>query len=318
MDSQTAPNAVQIELVEGCNLYCDFCGLRGIRTGPNKGLQFMGLSTLIKICDDIRKAKWNSRLEFAMHGEPTLHPQLVYFMQTVRTMLPTHYIMLTTNGGGLLPDARKSVDLLFSAGVNTIALDCYKYVTISDKIRFQLAGVPSHEYPADKTASPHTRHDGRKFVYVADISSSTTGTHARLNTHCGAASPPDTSMWGKRCAKPFREMSFRWDGNVALCCEDWRGVYKCGSIHLSGITSIWNSEPFRAARKFLYRGDRGNIPTCATCNQRSYRVGLLPDPLGKETLEEPTTLDLDQVKYACQGEPWTKPVLRVWEEPSDS
>ena len=37
---QDAPNAIQIELVEGCNLACSFCGIQSIRSngasGPEK------------------------------------------------------------------------------------------------------------------------------------------------------------------------------------------------------------------------------------------------------------------------------------------
>lgn len=46
------------------------------------------------------------------------------------------------------------------------------------------------------------------------------------------------SMNGKRCAMPFREMAIRWDGSVALCCDDWRGPEDLRAIEeaLSGPT----------------------------------------------------------------------------------
>ena len=34
-----APFCVQVELSEGCNLFCQFCGLRGIRQGPMKNVK---------------------------------------------------------------------------------------------------------------------------------------------------------------------------------------------------------------------------------------------------------------------------------------
>ena len=42
MNHQESPFAVQIELTEGCNLFCKFCGIRGIRKKPND-FKFMSL-----------------------------------------------------------------------------------------------------------------------------------------------------------------------------------------------------------------------------------------------------------------------------------
>ena len=36
---QDAPNAIQIELVEGCNLACSFCGIQAIRDNKADGPQ---------------------------------------------------------------------------------------------------------------------------------------------------------------------------------------------------------------------------------------------------------------------------------------
>jgi radical SAM protein with 4Fe4S-binding SPASM domain len=315
---QHSPFAVQLEMVEGCNLRCDFCGIQGIRTKAGGPYKVMTNDTLVHILDGIKEHKWNPRIELAMHGEPTMHPNLPYMIAIIRKWLPDAYIMLTTNGGGLLPNADGKLAQLFMEGVNVVALDCYEHVNISEKVRTALklgclAGVEFHEYPAEKDFSPHTRRKGKHLIFVKDISKAADGTHSRLNNHCGSAAPKNYEMQDKRCAKPFREMAFRWDGSVALCCEDWRGEFKVGNVNEKSVGELWLSEAMNAARRILIKGWRGHMPTCSGCDQRSYRVGLLPDPLGKITLPDPTDNDIELVRTACSGPSLTLPVLRPWE-----
>jgi radical SAM protein with 4Fe4S-binding SPASM domain len=170
-------------------------------------------------------------------------------------------------------------------------------------------------YPEDKDANPHRRRkiDEHLIVIAEDPSEATKGTHSSINNHCGSAFPLNDNMAGKRCAKVFREMTVRWDGNVAICCNDWRGVYKCGNVLETPIDEIWNNKAFLAARKKLYNGMRDFVP-CKGCDAVSYRIGLLPDKLGKQSLPKPTIGDLRAIRQALKGKPYTKPIKRPWED----
>ncbi len=326
MNTQDAPFAVQIELTEGCNLRCDFCGLQGIRKVGEKGFKFMEAETLSRLCREMDRLGWTSRIEFAMHGEPTMHAGFIEMVQLVRKMLPKASIMMTSNGGGLLGGAGPlgKLELLFDAGLNIFALDDYKSVKIGDKVRAAVDDANTdyplsflvQEYPQNKDASPHNRAKPKdhRLVFVQDISQAEEGTHASLNNHAGAAAPLVKEPLKARCAKPFRELAVRWDGNVAICCNDWRGVYKVGNICTMPLDKLWNDPKFQAARKFLYVGDRASLEPCRGCDALSYRVGLLPDKLGKEKMPKTTSADVDLLYQATKGKPFTAPVLRPWEQ----
>jgi radical SAM protein with 4Fe4S-binding SPASM domain len=107
-------------------------------------------------------------------------------------------------------------------------------------------------------------------------------------------------------------MSIRWDGSVAICCNDWRGTYKAGNVVEDGLVEVWNSAAMDAARRKLYHGMRDFGP-CKGCNATSYRVGLLPDKMGKVDLPKPTPRDRDLINRALAGKPYTVAVLRPWE-----
>lgn len=328
---QDPPFAVQIELSEGCNLYCDFCGLQGIRTKEEKNFKFMSRGTARNIAKQIASAEgWNPRIEFAMHGEPTMNHNMVAIIAKFRRHLPKTQLMMTSNGGGLLrpPGILPNLHALFDAGLNVFAFDAYEYVKIKDKVDEALEGVVSkdghiggalgfdvHRYPDEPSFSPHNRYpvSVRKFIRVKDISVAEKGTHSSLNNHCGSGSPPLKEPLEARCAKPFRELSIRWNGDVAICCNDWRGVYKCGNIVEDGLEAVWHGTPFDAARRFLIRGERAALSPCDVCDAKSYRVGLLPDKKGKVKLPKPDYTDEEIVQEATQGKALTVAVVRPWE-----
>lgn len=326
---QEPPFAVQVELSEGCNLYCDFCGLQGIRDIKEKDFKFMTVEHARNIAQQIADSRINPRIEFAMHGEPTMNPDYIKIVKSFRKRLPRHHIMMTSNGGGLLrpPGVVESLTQLFDAGLNVFAFDAYEYVKIKDKVdnffwdgdkeQLELDDITFdvHRYPDEPEFSPHNRygHTARKFIRIQDISVAAKGTHSKLNNHCGAGAPGLKEPLTARCAKPFRELSIRWNGDVAICCNDWRGEFKIGNVVDDGLQEVWHHERFNAARRLLMQGDRGAISPCNICDAKSYRVGLLPDKKGRAVLRAPNDKDRALVKEATRGKTLASVVIRPWE-----
>lgn len=305
---QAPPFCIQVEFSEGCNLACSFCGINGIREKPGK-FKFMDLYTAHMLAMSIANAGWTSRIEFAMHGEPSLHPDVLRMVSAFRQYLPNQ-LMMTSNGGGLLKSPRQQIEDLFDAGLNVLAIDEYQSVGIWKKLRERLGDYPYLEYPDDKGASPHRRwpKGTRQLILIKDITVAETGNHSVLNNHCGSGAPLE--QVNARCAKPFRELAVRWDGSVALCCNDWRGWHRVGHVLENSVEEIWQSPVFQSARRYLYHGMRDFKP-CQGCNAKSYRVGLLPDKLGKETLPKPDEQDAENVRPLDQ--PLSPIVRRPWE-----
>lgn len=321
---QDAPFAVQIELVEGCSLACDFCGVNGIREKPGN-FKFMSLATVFHIAELLKIAKadgWNPRIEFAMHGEPSLHPSLCDAIEILRTALgPKTSMVMFSNGTGFLKEGL--IDDVLEAGINTIGFDNYEHVNIVPRVmanyRLKEGKAPVYYYPQQKE---HNLHNGRRvghrdIVVIQDISKADDGNHSTLNTHCGGGMKP-TSVLHARCAKPFRELAIRWDGNVALCCNDFRGVYKVQNVNDAlSLQELWGHPRFVAARKMLMLKNR-NFAPCEGCNAKSMRVGLLPDKLGKTTMDPLTAEDSALLLEAVAGPSFTEPVLREWEFQGDA
>ena len=333
MEKQSPPYCIQLELTEGCNLACSFCGIASIRNNGADGpknirgknsnpYKFLNWGAALIIANKIKTAmeehKWNPRIEMAMHGEPTMNPEYVAIVALLRQTLPKTHLQMTTNGGGLLKgDLSQNINALMDAGLNVLLLDNYEGIKICDKVREKYTGpYPLFEYPLDKKANPHRRrkptdHD---IVVTQDISVASQGNHATVNNHAGAAFPKNKKAEGRRCAKVFREISIRWDGNVAICCNDWPGHYRCGSAtNVNSLEELWQSGAFMAARKKLYHGQRDFGP-CDGCDALSYRPGLLPDAKGKKDYDEPSEIDLRNIESSLEKGSFTPAVTRPWEQ----
>lgn len=317
--TQEAPFTLQVEPAEGCTLACSFCGLSALRNNgadSNTGthgkastpFRFMELATAQRIASEVNRLGWNPRVEFAMHGEPTAHKDLATIIEIFRRLLPKVSLMVTTNGSGLLSGA--AVAKLFDAGLNTLAFDDYKHASWRERTRNALdsaadmLGVPLLEYPANPNGNPHTRFHKKRIVVIADISDNTTGTHLLTNQGGSVFKSLPVALHA-RCAKPFRELSLRWDGNVAICCDDWPGQYRIANINHMPLDELWNHPRFQAARLALYAGERNLLKPCNVCNVTTYRNGLLPDKFGKVDLPKPSVDDIALMVQANNGEPFS-------------
>lgn len=308
------PNSIQLEPAEGCTLACSFCAIQSIRdngadraTGTHgrssSPFRFMSLETAEAIAMGIAEAGWTSRIEFAMHGEPTANRLLPQIVAIFRSYLPHNSIMVTSNGSGFVTDGLVKMQALFDAGLNTLVLDDYKHGFL-DKFRTLLDVLPwqTFSYPENQNAKPHERYHKQRVIIIHDISENDTGTHQLTNQGGCSGGPSKTVM--KRCAKPFREMSVRWDGNVAICCDDWTGRYKIGNVNALSMQEIWMHDRMEAARRMLYAGDRRFGP-CAGCDVKTYRNGLLPDRMGATEMPAPDGATHATIQEALKGAPYT-------------
>lgn len=318
---QDAPFTIQIELTEGCNVHvprsdgtkglCEHCGLNAIRDGVG-GYNFMTEGTAESVATQIKAAGWNSQLLFAMHGEPSMNPNMLSIISIFRKHLPKAYMVMLTNGGGFIKEGR--LNGIFAAGLNTLAVEDYEGADLVSRIPFETATVPIKYYPADKDANPHHRRRGQLIVRLDDIKSATKGTHSTLNNHAGSGMPPNRDYWGKRCAKPFREIGVRWDGTISGCCVMWRNEVEAGNIHDTEIDRIWDGDVLSAMRRVLITGARKEIRACSGCDHPSYRVGLLPDKFGKVKLPAYTEEDIAIIRRAETVKATVTPIVfRPWE-----
>jgi len=275
------PWSVQVELVEGCQRRCQMCGIGVLGLAPDE-YNYMEPALARRIARMIAR-QWGGRprVEFAMHGEPLLHPKVLPVLTEFRAALPQTSLTVITNGLELIDRwAAWARDL--SGRINVLAVDLYK--PYGDGLRREIEANPAGWAVLDLYADgaiPWRRHSpGTKAVIlIDDIMAPPRKAAQRRVTNQGGNSgciPPVDEPLAAVCTRPFRELAIRWDGKVGICCDDWRLECYCGNAAEQDLAAIWRGPTFVAARRLL-RGKHRAFAPCRYCDVGSgTRPGLLP------------------------------------------
>lgn len=283
---QQPPFTVVVEPTEGCNRGCSFCSLRSMRKNGTKPWYFMTIDTATRIADEIKRVGWKAKIVFANHGEPTLNSNFFEIVSIFRERLPKSIFHMYTNGIVIsnIKNPNKYIKDLFAVGMNDILLDCYDDKSVEFLKKIKHDNIVKLEKGVEYYTS---KHEQRILLVPSIIDDQDNKMTRRLENQAGYASPRNRAYNNKRCAFPFREMAIRWDGNVCICCNDFRGAYLIGNINDMDIEDIWQHPKFRAARIMLYNHNRNFMP-CDGCDTISMRVGFLPDSSGQMTMPKIT------------------------------
>ena len=275
------PWSIQIELTQGCNRQCSFCGVQGIAHNP---ISHMSVELAELLSDQCSAYIPDRRYEFAMHGEPTLNPNHLEILRMFRNKLPKAQMQLTTNGYSILKSNGDALEDILEI-VDFIVLDTY--YPERDKLREIVAtsGIPVYENCT--RTSPYANHH-RKVVgiFLMDDLGVVSGIKKNrvIFNHAGNAlgQPVPEKPLEKKCTNVFREISVCYNGDVCGCCMDFGHEYVVGNVLEKHLKDIWGSVEFEALRVALYNKERGFSP-CNRCNYPGgMRQGLL-EPKGKLT-----------------------------------
>ena len=302
------PWSMQIELTEGCTRLCPFCGLNALRSKPG-GYRYMTMDMAALVAVNVVALCPGARLEFAMHGEPTMNPQYLDIFRLFRSLLPKTQMQVTTNGarfrGGRMQHV---VEGIFDAGVDFVVLDTYK--PERDELRAaarSLVDVQVLDFYNDKGVRIYENR-GRRFkrsvVLVDDLEDMTGVLPQRVMMNHTGSNPMGkvlTTPLVKQCTTPFRELSVCYDGSVSVCCMDWTRRFVCGVLSESrSLAEIWWGPEFTAARTML-NNKRRDFGCCRYCDAGSgQRVGLLPKlpPVDSRVLEVVKRVEHEGVERA--------------------
>lgn len=294
---QHRPYCIQVEPVFGCNLRCSMCGINSTGLGRNE-FRFMNLDTAKTIAKSIKNNWPKIRIEFAMCGEPTIHPQIEEILSIFRENLPEAHLLFTTNGVSFLGGQWELEWSKKLSYCNIIAVDLYNPYGL--KLKEQLLRHPENWVLKDYYIDEFNQHkyhnpsEGRFLVMIDDLSNRTDRKRKQrtLFNHAGnsALTPPLNNPVQKVCTFPFREMVIRYNGVVNICCLDFGSELDMGNINEQDLVDIWYGDKFNLIRKFLRHKNRTFSP-CNVCDMPGgFRQGILPD------YPNPSEGDLEKIK----------------------
>lgn len=168
---------------------------------------------------------------FHTYNEPLIDPRLFQFIKYARAACPKSNIHITTNGWYL---NQVILDELAEAGASLVAVSAY--------FDFEHRRLSKLKPRIEYWEKP-MRLDARLDLYAAPATDDR-----------------------RPCFAPLREVSITREGDVGLCCVEWRRDYTFGNLADHGLGDILMSEKVQGTFKRLSRGDRF-LPPCRRCGR---------------------------------------------------
>lgn len=197
----------------------------------------MRLEVIDKITTDIGRG-YDGYISLCGFGEPTLHPYINEISELCSAKCPDAHIILIT-------DADDDITIVSLPYIKNLEIYCSMYEPFSQSKIDRLNKSPNRIVYRD------IHNDNMKFF------NNRAGNSIRQNEKMLPLKQP--------CYLPFYKTSIDVNGDVLLCCGDWKREQVFGNVMKENLYDIWNCEELNNIRKELLQCDRtGKI--CERCD----------------------------------------------------
>ncbi|MDR1322219.1 MAG: glycosyltransferase [Gracilibacteraceae bacterium] len=289
------PRVIRVDPCDKCNFSCYFCPCNKSEAHLAVRHKVMPFALFCRIIDGMSAFSTIDHLELYGYGEPLLNPALPEMIAYARQKAVARRIGFTTNGFLLGPELNQK---LVDSGVDEIRvsinglsaeqyesacgirLDFTEYLRNIADLRLRARGRPRLTAKIVDAALP--ARDGeavfrRIFQLLTDVQiiervEPIWGgfSFQRVNNPCVGAIAYCAGAEDV-CSFPFREMMVFANGDVGLCCGDWRHATRYGDVHASTLPELWASEDLACIRLRHLTKNRDDIPPCRGCRRNGGR-----------------------------------------------
>jgi len=279
------PRTVQIQTQTGCNGACIFCPYPDTVESQPKG--FMSKELFDQILDEIARHGVR-RISPYLMNEPFLDPGIIDKMAAIKQKIPGARLVVTTNGSRLTPqvaDRLIAADVLHALYISFQGVEKAPYeATMRGSLVFEKtmenvtaliekwkAAGGRQRFKIVVTMVGTNRIDVPKalaFWREKGVESQWTALENRGGNVAIASdlAPSDHPMKHfAACTRLFKQAYILFNGDMVLCCTDYRRQVVLGNVAGSSITEVWNSEKAVAIRRLFSEGRINQIPLCRTC-----------------------------------------------------
>jgi len=272
------PTHVFIESTNICNFSCKMC----VRTKGNNILGNMDFVLFKKIVDEARQYGPRS---FSLHlfGEPLMAPRIMGMIKYIKEANSSNTIFLTTNGS--LLTAEKSEDLV-KYQLDKIFVS---FTSPDKKTYFEKTGVDKME-EAEKNIEQlilikRKNKSKKPLIFVRMIVDRETEDQIGefvnkwkkkdvileirdLHNYGGNIERSHVKINLKRypCYHLWFSPSIHWNGDVSVCCNDYRRGLLLGNIKSQTLNEIWNGAQIKHYRNLQLTEKYDLMPLCQGCD----------------------------------------------------
>lgn len=286
------PFSLFIDVCNACNFKCKFCAIQTTEIETFKK-QVMSWELYMKVVDDLTDFSAPLKmLRLTANGEPLINKDLPRMIAYAKEKQITEHIEIVTNASLLTPELS---DALIRAGLDRIrvsieAIDAKGYEMMCGK------KIDWNEFTSNLKYFYDHRKQCEVYIKTVDAAVKTEKEkevfYKEFENMCDKISiehvipiwtdyekiyddfdiEKEEGLHGHKikevdiCPFPFYSFVINPDGEVTVCCNDWRRGISMGNAQYENVCDIWHGEKYRNfLRGMIKNGRLNNHGTCATC-----------------------------------------------------
>ena len=269
------PKSVCLETFNLCNGSCIFCPY--VRVHDNKIL--LEDKYVFSIIDEA--ANMNiERFSLFNNNEPLLDDRIYDFIAYARKKMPNVRMTLSSNGKiitteKLLKVIKNGIDNFY---ISIPTLDeeiSHKIMGINAMdIVEKIMGLPNELYKNIRIAVPMSRYFDKEIykrvfepyaIRVITWEMEANAEWPEFETIKKLAQ----MKYEYGCDRPLDQAIISSNGDVLLCCRDWKHEVVLGNIKEKTLLDIWHSEQMKCYQMKFEEGNQKDIPLCSSCSRIS-------------------------------------------------
>lgn len=275
------PTEVQIETNTACNATCVMCPYPEVSKELPPGRMDQPLYE--KILDECAAEPALWRIEPFLNNEPFTDTRMVDWIAMTKQRVPRAMVTVTTNGSLVTP---KITDRLIQSGLDAIwfsfngaTKETYESImglsfdTVKRNIDYLLSVKPESlrvftnmidTIPMKGEIAENIRYWQSRGVQSG--SSPLVNRAGNVRNFTELNYKPLGSRAVRVCELVFHKMYIGYNGDVLLCCMDWRRRVVLGNVRHQTMREIWHGERYREYRHLQARHRSQDLELCADCS----------------------------------------------------
>lgn len=291
------PYAIMIDPSGACNFKCCFCPCNNATENQSNRHTVMAFDMFTSIVDGLTQFPGKVPvIDLYGLGEPLLNRNFVRMVKYLKSKNVCHMIRTTTNGSLL---TKALIDELVDSGIDYVKISIeglsasdYKeicditidYDELIENIRYLYKKSRGKFEIGTKIISSAFSSQEDRQRYLDLFSPITDYTYIRnVQTNWAEFDNlviPDGTEDGKYCnnkippydvcSYPLTHMLVHSNGDIGLCCYDWKHETAYANIAQMSVPEAWTSKELQAIRLAHLTGKRGTLPYCRSCIRKGY------------------------------------------------
>lgn len=267
---------VELNLTELCNRTCFFCP-RALDY-PNLNLH-MTKEVAEQVC--IQTEEYTNYITISGRGEPLLCKNLYEILETL--VFYNKHIAMNTNGDFLdkhIDELDRILDLKKPRPKYKIGKEDKKW----PKVPITVACYDGVEQKEEREKIYKDYSNNLRFVARTETMDSMY--KGQMTNRAGALPWTQTKWLERPCYFLYFKTYINWNGDVNLCCHDWKIIRNFGNILDKPFKEIWEEGLLNEYRTGLTKyGGREQFPECIECDNNqewSYQKKFYQQYINKE------------------------------------